>query len=96
MVRGRHRGSRRGARGGGVMPPVTPAPEGSNPQGEEQVIECDQIVVGEVVGLTRSFQRMSEALINQLVRDEARATIPIEDSQRSSWQWYLSQRNQEG
>jgi hypothetical protein len=34
--------------------------------------------VGDVVGLMRSFQWMSEALINHLDRDEARATTPPE------------------
>jgi hypothetical protein len=37
MVRGRREGRRRGARGGGVTPPVASTPEGSNPQGDEQV-----------------------------------------------------------
>ena len=38
MVRG-HRGRRRrGARGGGVMPPAAYTPEGSNPQGGEHVL----------------------------------------------------------
>jgi hypothetical protein len=41
-------------------------PEGSNPQGEEQVTEGEHVVVGDVVGMMRSFQRMSEALINRL------------------------------
>jgi hypothetical protein len=36
MVRGRHGGRRRGARGGGVTPPTASAPEGSKPQGVEQ------------------------------------------------------------
>jgi hypothetical protein len=65
------------------MPPVASTPEGSNPQGEEQVIGQEKIVVGDVVGLMRSFQRMSEALINQLDRDEARAPVPNEGSQRT-------------
>jgi len=39
--------------------------------------------VGVVVGLMRSFQRMSEALINQLDRDEARVPVPNEDSQHA-------------
>jgi hypothetical protein len=34
--------------------------------------------VGDVVGLMRSFQRMSEALISHLDRDEARALKPPE------------------
>jgi hypothetical protein len=46
MVRGRRRDSRRGARGGGAMPPVAPAPEGSNPQGEEQVLSMSRILCG--------------------------------------------------
>jgi hypothetical protein len=59
MVRGHCGGRQHGARGGGVMPPVTSMPEGSNPQGEEKVIIHEHIVVGNVVGLMRSFQRMS-------------------------------------
>jgi hypothetical protein len=39
--------------------------------------------VGDVVGLMRSFQRMSEALISHLDRDEARVLIPPEDPPRS-------------
>jgi hypothetical protein len=38
MVRGCHGGRRWGARGGGMMPPVTSTPEGSNPQGDEKVV----------------------------------------------------------
>jgi hypothetical protein len=37
------------------MPLVTSTPEGSNPQGEEQVLEKEKVVVGDVVGLMRSF-----------------------------------------
>jgi hypothetical protein len=37
MVRGHCGGRRCGARGGGVTPLVASTPEGSNPQGEEQV-----------------------------------------------------------
>jgi hypothetical protein len=37
--------------------------------------------VGYVVGLMRTFQRMSEALINQLDIDESRVPIPNEVSQ---------------
>jgi hypothetical protein len=64
MVRGRRGGRRWGARGGGVTPPVTSTPEGSNPQGGEQVLRQEQIAVGDVVEMMRSFQRMSEALIS--------------------------------
>jgi hypothetical protein len=78
MVRGRRGGRRRGARGGGVTPPVASTPEGSNPQGGEQVLGQEQIAVGDVVGMMRSFQRMSEALISRLDRDEARAPAPTE------------------
>jgi hypothetical protein len=63
-------------RGGGVMPPVASTPEGSNPQGDKHVVRKEQIVADNVVGLMRSFQRMSEALINRLDRDEARALTP--------------------
>jgi hypothetical protein len=63
MVRGRRRGRRRGARGGDVMPPVASMPEGSNNQGGEQVLGQEQIAVGNVIGMMRSFQCMSEALI---------------------------------
>jgi hypothetical protein len=83
MVRGCHEGIRHGARGGGVMPPVASMPEGFNPQGEEQVIGQEKIVVGDVVGLMRSFQRMLQALINHLDRDEARVPVPPEGPQRT-------------
>jgi hypothetical protein len=88
MVRGRRRGRRRGARGGGVMPPVASTPEGSNPQGDEQVVGQEQIVVGDVVGLMRSFQRMSEALINRLDRDEARVSTPPEGPPRAPGRYW--------
>jgi hypothetical protein len=59
---------------------VASTPEGSNPQGGEQVLGQEQIAVGDVVGMMRSFQRMSEALISRLDRDEARAPAPAEVS----------------
>jgi hypothetical protein len=65
------------------MPPVASTPEGSNPQGDEQVVGQEQIVVGDVVGMMRSFQWMSEALINHLDRDEARASAPPEGPLRA-------------
>jgi hypothetical protein len=55
MVRGRHGGGRRGARGGGEMPPAASTPEGSNPQGGEQVLGQEHISVGDVMGMMRSF-----------------------------------------
>jgi hypothetical protein len=39
MVRECHRSRQWGARGGGVTPPVASTPEGSNPKGDEQVLE---------------------------------------------------------
>jgi hypothetical protein len=83
MVRGSRRGKRRGARGGGTTPPVASTPEGSNPQGDEQVLGQEQIVVSDVVGMMGSFQCMSKALINCLDRDEAKAPTPAEVSSRT-------------
>jgi hypothetical protein len=60
------------------MPPVASTPEGSNPQGDEQVVRQEKIAVGDVVGMMRYFQWMSEALISHLDRDEARASTPPE------------------
>jgi hypothetical protein len=60
MVRGCRGGRRRGARGGGVTPPVASTPEGSNPQGGEKVLGQEQIAVVDVVGMMRYFQCMSE------------------------------------
>jgi hypothetical protein len=60
------------------MPPATSMHEGSNPQGEKQVVGQEKIVVGDVVGMMRSSQWMFEALINHLDRDEARVSTPPE------------------
>ena len=59
-----------------MMPPVASTPEGSQPQGGERVLEQELIAVGVVIGMMRSFQRMSEALISRWDRDEARAPAP--------------------
>jgi hypothetical protein len=83
MVRGLHGGRGRGARGGGETPPIAFTPEGSNPQGDEQVLEQEQIAVHDVVGMMRYFQRMSEVLINRLDRDEARAPTLAEVPSRT-------------
>jgi hypothetical protein len=83
MVRGFHGGRRWGARGGGPMPPIASMPKGSNPQGDEQVVGQKQIAVGDVVGMMRYFQHMSEALINRLERDEAKASSPPEGPPRT-------------
>jgi hypothetical protein len=88
MVRGCRGGRRWGARGGGVMPPVASMPEGSNPQGDEQVVGKEHIVVGDVVGMMRSFQRMSEALISRLDRDEARVSTPPEGPRMCSGRYW--------
>jgi hypothetical protein len=60
-----------------VTPPMASTPEGSNPQGDELVFVWKQIVVGDVVGLMRSFQQMFEALISHFDKDEARASSPL-------------------
>jgi hypothetical protein len=44
--------------------------------------------VGDVVGLMRSFQWMSEALINHLDRDEARASTPPEGPPRAPGRYW--------
>ena len=56
MVRGCRGGRQQGARGGGTTPPVTSTPKGFNPQGDEQVVGQEQIAVGDVVGIMRSFK----------------------------------------
>jgi hypothetical protein len=43
----------------------------------KQVVGQEQIAVGDVVRMMRSFQCMSEALINRLDRDEARVWHPL-------------------
>jgi hypothetical protein len=78
IVRGRHGGRQQGARGGGMTPPVASMPEVSNPQGGEQVLGQEHIAVGDVIGMMRSFQCMSEALISRLDRYEAKASAPAE------------------
>jgi hypothetical protein len=55
MVRGRRGVRRQGIKGRGVMPLVASTPEGSNPQGGEQVLRLEQIAASDVVGRTRSF-----------------------------------------
>jgi hypothetical protein len=61
-----------------MTPPVASTPEGSNPQGDEQVLGQEQIAVGDVVEMMISFQHMSEALISRLDRDEVRTPAPVE------------------
>jgi hypothetical protein len=81
MVRRRRGSKRRGVGGRGVKPSIVSTPVGSNPQGDEKITEQKQVVVGDVVGMMRSFQRMSEALNNHLDRDEGKISIPNEGSQ---------------
>ena len=66
-----------------MTPPITYTSERSNPQEEEPNVEQENIVVGDVVSMMRSFQRMSKALINHLDRDEGRAYVTNEGSQRA-------------
>jgi hypothetical protein len=66
-----------------VTPLVASTPEGSNPRGDEQVLRQEKIAVSNVVGMMRSFQRMFEALIIHLDRDEARVSAPAEVPQHA-------------
>jgi hypothetical protein len=52
-----------------------------NPQEVEQNVEQEKIVVGDVVSMMRSFQRMLDLLINLLDRDEGRVLVPNEGLQ---------------
>jgi hypothetical protein len=63
-----------------MLPPIESTKEGKNPLGEEKTTEQEKLVVGDVVGMMRSFQRMLEALINCLDRDEGREFFPNEGS----------------
>ena len=47
-----------------MMPPVESTLEGSNPQGDEQVLGQENIVVGDVFRMMKYFQHMSESLIS--------------------------------
>jgi hypothetical protein len=64
-----------------VTNPIVSTLEGSNPQGDEQITEQEQVVVTDVVGMMKSFQRMLETLINHLGTDEGIASVPNEGSQ---------------
>ena len=66
-----------------MTPPAASMPEGSKPQGGEQVLRHEQITVDDVIWMMRSFQRMSKALISRLDRDEARASAPPEVAPRA-------------
>jgi hypothetical protein len=66
MVRGRRGSRQHGVGGRGVKLAIVSTLEGYNPHGEEQTTEQEKVVIGDVVGMMRSFQRMSEALINHL------------------------------
>jgi hypothetical protein len=80
MVRGWRMSRHRSVGGRGMLPPSKSTLEGSDPQGEEKPTEQEQVVVGNVMGMMRSFQRMPEALINRLDRDEGREYVPNEGS----------------
>ena len=64
-----------------MTPPIVSTPEQYNPQGDEKITELEKVVVGDVVGMMRSFQRMSKALINHQDQDEGRASVPNAGSQ---------------
>jgi hypothetical protein len=81
MVRGCKGSRRRGAGGRSVTPLIVRTPERSNPHGDEHNVEEEQVIVGDVVSMMRSFQRMSEELINHLDRDEGIVSVPNEGSQ---------------
>jgi hypothetical protein len=55
MVRGWRMSRHRGVGGRGMPPPSTSTPEGSAPQGEEKTTEQEQVAVGDVMGMMRSF-----------------------------------------
>jgi hypothetical protein len=54
--------AKRGVVEGGVTPPEVPAPSESNPQGEEQVLGLDSLVVRDDDFMTRPSQVMSKGL----------------------------------
>jgi hypothetical protein len=57
-------------------------PEGSTPQGEEKTIDQEQLIMGNVIGMMRYFQRMSKALLNFLDFYEGGDFVTNEGSQR--------------
>jgi hypothetical protein len=59
IVRGRRGGRRPSVGGRGVMPPIVSMPEGCNTQGDEKITEQEEVVVGDVVCMMRSSQRIS-------------------------------------
>jgi hypothetical protein len=62
-----------------MPPPSTSTLEVFSPQGG-QTTEQEKVAVGDVMGMMISFQRMFEALINLLDRDEGRYFVPNEGS----------------
>jgi hypothetical protein len=71
----------RAAGGRGIPPPSTSTPKGFAPLVEGQDNEQEKFTMGDVMGMMRYFQRMYEALINRLDRDEGRKSMPNEGSQ---------------
>jgi hypothetical protein len=59
MVKGCRGGRGHGAIGRGVTPLIAFTHERSNPQEEEPNVEKEKNVVGDVVSMMRSFQRIS-------------------------------------
>jgi hypothetical protein len=58
--------------GRGMPPPSTSTLKGYAPQGEEHTTEQEHVAVGDVMGIMRYFQRMSEVLIKRPDCDEGR------------------------
>jgi hypothetical protein len=82
MVIGQRMSRHWGAGGRGMPSPSTPIAKGYAPQGDEQTTKKEKVGVGYVMGMMRCFQKMSEALINHLDRDEGRGCVPNEGSQQ--------------
>ena len=75
-ARGRRGRRGRSARGRGTPSLLKPSP----PRGPPAVEEPTHIPAGEVMNMMRSFQRMSEALISWLDREDRDAIAHVEGS----------------
>jgi hypothetical protein len=81
--RGCLRGLQHGAMERGVTPPEVPASSKSNPQGEEQVLGLDSLVVRDDDVLTRPFQVMSKGLDSPSVLRRGQGTCTLEGPQHA-------------
>ena len=77
-ARGRRGRRGRSARGRGTPPLLQPSP----PRDPPAVEEPTHIPAGEVMNMTRSFQRTSEALISRLDQENRDALAPAEGLQQ--------------